>query len=546
MSCLIVISSVIYYRHIIPKLNHFRIGAGVAAQKAVVVGAGVGGLVAGLLLSARGVSVTIVERSSGPGGKMRQVEIAGTRVDAGPTVFTMRPVFEEIFAAAGASLSDYVSLRPTEILARHAWSASERLDLFADLDRSADAIGDFAGAQEARGYRDFCAHSRRIYEALDRPFIRSARPSLNALIASFGIRRLGDLWQLSPFNNLWNTLGKYFRDVRLRQLFARYATYCGSSPFLAPATLMLVAHVEREGVWLVEGGMHRLAEALAAVATGAGATLRYQSEVAEVIVGSERVAGVMLSSGERIDADTVLVNADPAAVSRGRLGRAIAAAVPSLPRSARSLSAITWAMVARTRGFPLVRHNVFFSNNYEDEFKRIRRGRLPAEPTVYVCAQHRTDTHTSPAPNLPEPLLCLVNAPPCDDGNADDGNACETLETSRCDERTFATLERSGLQVERRYERCVMTTPREFECLYPATGGALYGPASHGWMASFRRPGSRTRIPGLYLAGGSTHPGPGVPMAAISGVLAAEAILADCALMRRFYQAATSGGMSMR
>jgi 1-hydroxycarotenoid 3,4-desaturase len=512
-------------------------------ERVVVIGAGIGGLVAALLLSARGVSVTLVERSTKPGGKMRQIEIAGTRIDAGPTVFTMRSVFEEIFASGGASLSDYIALRPAEILARHAWSVKERLDLFADVDRSADAIGAFAGAGEAQGYRDFCARAQRIYESLDQAFIRSPRPSLNTLVASFGLRRLGDLWQISPFISLWNALGEHFRDPRLRQLFGRYATYCGSSPFLAPATLMLVAHVEREGVWLIEGGMHRLAEALATLAGRAGATLRYGSEARAVIVELERVAGVTLANGERIDADAVLVNADTAAVSTGRLGQAIAAAVPMVARSLRSLSAITWAMVAPSNGFPLVRHNVFFSSDYGDEFERIGRGELPAEPTVYVCAQNRTDIDdiAGASPASPEPLLCLVNAPPR-------GEAIipETMEISQCEKRTFALLERCGLRIERQSQNTVMTTPRDFERLYPATGGALYGPASHGWMASFGRSGSRTRMRGLYVAGGSTHPGPGVPMAAISGRLAAEAMLADFASMRRFRAAATLGGMSTR
>jgi len=515
------------------------------AEHVIVVGAGIGGLVAALLLAARGVAVTVVEQSAGPGGKMRQIEIAGRRIDAGPTVFTMRPVFEEIFAAAGASLSDHVVLHKSEILARHAWSDSERLDLFTDIERSADAIGDFAGAREAQGYRAFCERARCIYESLDRRFIHAPRPSLNGLVTAFGLKRLGELWQISPFVNLWNALGEHFRDPRLRQLFGRYATYCGSSPFSAPATLMLVAHVEREGVWLIDGGMHRLAQALAAVATRNGANLRHRSQVKEVVVESGRVAAVRLASGERITADAVLINADTAAIGGGRFGPAIAAAAPPTAPASRSLSAITWAMAAPTRGFPLLRHNVFFSSDYADEFACIADGRLPSAPTVYVCAQNRNDigaaTTDGAANGSPEALLCLVNAP----ANGDK-KTLEPAEISQCEERTFALLERCGLHIARQSENTVITTPRDFERLFPATGGALYGPASHGWMASFRRPGSRTRIPGLYLAGGSTHPGPGVPMAAISGRLGAEAMLADFASTRRLRPAAMFGGMSMR
>jgi 1-hydroxycarotenoid 3,4-desaturase len=497
-------------------------------------------LVAALLLAVRGVEVTVVDRAATPGGKMRRTMAGGVKVDGGPTVFTLRSVFEDIFAAAGVSLSDHLTLRPASVLARHAWGADERLDLFADLERSADAIGTFAGAREAAGYRAFCDRARRIYDSLETTFIRAQRPSLEALVAAFGLRRLGDLWQISPFVSLWRALGEHFEDPRLRQLFGRYATYCGSSPFLSPATLMLVAHVEREGVWLVDGGMHRLAQALAALAAANGATLRYRCEAREVAVRGGWVTGVVLAAGEFIEADAVVVNADVAAVGAGLLGRGIAGTVPAIPPKARSLSAVTWAMRARTAGFPLLRHNVFFSRDYAGEFDSIRRGALPDEPTVYVCAQARGAADAA-EDGGPEPLLCLVNAPA-----TGDITPLSPSEIAQCEQRTFARLAKCGLHIERQSEATVVTTPSDFDRLFPGTGGALYGPASHGWMASFRRTGARCRLPGLYFAGGSTHPGPGVPMAAISGFLAAQALITDLASTSRSRRVATGGGMSTR
>jgi 1-hydroxycarotenoid 3,4-desaturase len=511
-------------------------------MRVAIVGAGIGGLVAALLLAARGIEVAVFERDPAPGGKMREIEVKGRRIDAGPTVFTMRGVFEEIVAAAGTSLSDHISLQPATILARHAWSATERLDLYADVDRTADAIGDFAGAREADGYRSFAERAQRIFGSLQQRFINEQRPSVLGLTASFGPRRIGELWEISPFVTLWDALGEHFRDPRLRQLFGRYATYCGSSPFLAPATLMLVAHVEQEGVWFVEGGMQKLAQALAHVASRAGATLHFAAGVRKVLVRGGRACGLELENGERFEADAVILNADPAAIGASLLGRDIAGTTQPIAPNARSLSAITWATVAATDGFPLVRHNVFFSRDYKNEFESIRHGRLPPEPTVYVCAQDRTNDE--PHPNLPnreETLLCLVNAP----ANGDQNNF-EPSEIDLCERRTFSQLERCGLWIKRRAETTVRTTPKDFNRLFPGTGGALYGAPSHGWMASFRRPGARTKIAGLYLAGGGTHPGPGVPMAAISGRLAAAATLEDLASTSRFRPMDTAGGISMR
>ncbi|AFL73972.1 1-hydroxycarotenoid 3,4-desaturase CrtD [Thiocystis violascens] len=491
-------------------------------KSVIVIGAGIGGLVTAVQLASHGLKVRVLERAETPGGKMREVIVGGRRIDAGPSVFTMRWVFEEIFAEAGVSLADYLQLRPVEILARHAWSEDERLDLFADQERSVNAIGDFAGAAAAEGYRAFCKQARAIHETLDAPFIRASRPSPLGLLGRCGLNGFASLGNIKPYDSLWRTLGVYFKDQRLRQLFGRYSTYCGSSPFLAPATLMLIAHVEQQGVWLVEGGMHQTAVALARLSQALGATIQYEMDVSEILVERGRAAGVRLANGETIAADAVVFNGDVAALSKGQLGARVAKAVTPARPNSRSLSAITWNLVAETEGFPLLRHNVFFARDYAAEFDDLfNRSRTPREGTVYVCAQDRGDRDET-VPSKPERLLCLLNAPATGDRHAFDASEIE-----HCEERVFSLLQRCGLRVHRHPENSLVTTPEVFNRLFPATGGALYGQATHGWTAAFMRPASRGKIPGLYLAGGSVHPGAGVPMVALSGRLAAASLLAD-------------------
>ena len=511
---------------------------------AIVVGAGVGGLGAAALLAAAGHDVTVLDRASEPGGKAMAHEVGGRAIDAGPTVCTMRWVFDDLFAQVGARLEDYLSLSPARTLARHAWDDGSRLDLHADIDETADAIGRFAGAADARGYRAFCERSQAIHDALQRPFMSAPRTTVAGLIWRAGLSGLPALARISPFQRLWPALGEHFSDPRLRQLFGRYATYCGSSPFLAPATLMLVAHVERSGVWLVEGGMAALARALAALARGQGARLRTGADVVEILVERGRVAGVRLDSGECLHSDVVVFNGDVAALADGSLGPGAARGLEAHARrwrqsDQRSLSALTWSVLARSSGFPLSRHNVFFSQDYRAEFDDLAtRRRLPGDPTIYVCAQDRDDQGACAADG--ERLLCLVNAPA-----QADRRWLTDKEIAACETNAFGRLQRCGLQLQT-LAPIRRTTPEDFAQRFPGTGGALYGPASHGWQASFRRLGSRHPLPGLYLAGGSTHPGPGVPMATLSGRLAAAAIEQDRASMRRWHPGAMPGGISMR
>lgn len=494
--------------------------------KNVIVGTGSGALCAALRLAARDREVLLLERSDRVGGKIRGCRREDLALDAGPTVMSMPWIFDELLEPLGESLSGLVDIEPLDTLARHFWSDGTRLDLCADADRTAAMLRDFAGDTAVTEYRRFATRSRAVYRALDDSFLRQRQAGLIGLLRRTPLAAWPALGKLQPFTSLWTALESTFTDPRLRQLFARYSTYCGSSPFLAPATLMLIAHVESLGVYRIDGGMRRLATALARCASAAGAQILCDRDVVEIEVRAGRATGVRTSAAERFDADAVLVNADTNALASGLLGQAAAASVPGTPVANRSLSAITMAGRAREPLPWLAYHNVFFSDDYAREFGELARGEVPEQPTIYACAPDSgTDRRAR--------LFLLINAPP-------DGDRCSYGRSTidRTVGRIAGRLGTFGITIEP--ESFEVTTPADFHLRYPATGGALYGPAMHGWRAAFRRPPSRTRIPGLFVAGGSVHPGSGVPMAAMSGRLAADAIMADGAARRRGRRVAAS------
>lgn len=507
----------------------------------MVAGAGIGGLVAALLLGSAGLEVTVLEKEALPGGKLRRVGVAGEGIESGPTVLTMRWVFDALFAAVGARLDDHLRLVRAAILARHSWEDGSVFDLHDGADASLEAVARLAGPAEAAGYRAFSRRTADVFRTLDASFVEHPSPSIFSLTRSAGLGGIGRLTSIAPFDSLWNVIGRYFDDPRLRQLFGRYATYCGSSPFAAPGPLMLISHVEQLGVWLVEGGLTRIAQALERLAKERGVVFRYGADVSRIVVRNGRACGVELGSGERIEADAVVFNGDPAAVAAGLLGAEVRRAASPWATRHRSLSALTWSIRGEASGFPLSHHTVFFSGDYPAEFRDLFvRGRLPDDPTVYICAQDRGASGNAAVSGV-ESLFVLVNAP----ARADTDPLSEE-EILSCESRVMARLARAGLRISASREARVATGPTEFARMFPGSGGALYGRASHGWASSFRRPGARTRIRGLFLAGGAVHPGPGVPMAALSGRHAASAVMAHLASTAAFPRGAMPGGISTR
>jgi len=499
-------------------------------EKIVVIGAGIGGLAAALRLAHAGCDVTVIDSHSAPGGKMRVVDTAAGPVDAGPTVLTMRPVFDTLFAEVGERLDDHLDLQLEPLLARHFWPDGSTLDLFADPARSAEAISTFAGPRAALEYRRFAEGARRLYEAFEGPMMLAPQPSQSALTAHV-MRHPGLIPLMSPQKTMASALAAQFTDPRLRQLFGRYATYVGGSPYLSPAILSLISHAEARGVWLVRGGMHRLAQAVAKLIEQRGGRLCFATHATQLERTGSGITAVMTADCTRLPCTRVLFNGDPRALATGLLGEDARRAVPRRATEPRSLSAQVWAFAATPHGRNLAHHNVFFGTDPRSEFDPLAQGRNPVDPTIYVCAQDRTGNTTPPGL---ERFETIVNAPPVPLDERPDP----------CRHLTFQTLAQRGLTFSPAPPDSALTTPKGFDRLFPASQGALYGRSPHGLMAAFQRPTARTSLPGLYLVGGGAHPGAGVPMATLSGAHAAAAILTDLGSTSTFRPMAMRGGTS--
>jgi len=472
-------------------------------------------------LASRGTDVIVLEHGDSPGGKVRSTQTPLGGVDRGPTVLTLKWVFDELFDAAGLSLDNALNVSQLEVLAHHRWPDGSRLDLFADIRESESAIRALAGDESAREYIRFCQQTSELLRVLLPAYMMSADPAMAGTFRRAGIGGMITMARARPFDSLWKGLGKIFTDDRLRQLFSRYATYCGSSPFLAPATLMLIAQVEQRGVWSVEGGMVELARAMEKAAQACGAQFRYGLKATGLKFSKGRVTGVITGDEELIQADHVIVTTDLEALAGGSLGPELKARIPGRSSVDHSLSAITWSGLARLEGDGLDYHNVIFSGDYPAEFRALfKRSEMPAQPTAYLCAPDRARPQKTDPACETERIFLLINAPPV----PEDGDSRAMFKESLNREAVSSVLSSGEISIDWDSARLEYTTPIDFDARFPGSRGALYGGATHGWKSAFTRQGVDSGIPGVWFAGGGVHPGPGVPMVALSGRAAAEKV----------------------
>ncbi len=485
-------------------------------------------------LRAAGYTVTLLERHGEVGGKIRTVPSEAGPIDAGPTVLTMRHVFDDLFAQLDERLDDHVTLIRQTTLARHFWPDGSKLDLSDDQDRSAAAIHAFAGATAARQFIRFCNRTSRLFAAFDTPMMQAAEPSLAALSGRV-LTQPSLIPAMAPLSTLARLLRGSFDDKRLRQLFGRYATYVGGSPTHAPAILSLIWQAEASGVWVVQGGMHKLTAALANLLRAKGVDIRTEAHVARVDVQDNAARAIHLADGTSLPCDLLVHAGDPRALPTGALGPATTQIATQTIKAARSFSARVLSFAATPRGPELAHHNIFFAGDAVAEFDDLMAGRVPMQPSFYVCALDRGQG-TAPPPL--ERFEIITNAPPTETDDTPDEDLTLWLH------QITQQMAQHGLTFTPIPDPQSVTTPQAFARMFPASLGALYGQTPHGLTAALNRPKARTAIANLYLAGGGTHPGAGVPMATLSARHAVEAILSDQTSTSMSALTAMRGGMS--
>jgi phytoene desaturase len=487
-------------------------------SRVVVVGAGVGGLAAAARLAAAGHDVTVCEASAAVGGKLGLIEAdtaAGAfRFDTGPSLVTLPHLLREVFDDTGG-WPDGLELRPLEPVARYRFADGTRLDASADLEEHCRRLDAALGPGAGTDWRAFTARAERVWEASRAPFLESPLQGPRTL-ARLALRAPSDLPAIAPWTTLRRLGARHLRDPRLRAYLDRYATYTGSDPRRAPAALAAVPYAEQAfGGWYVPGGLHRIGQALRDRAEERGVRVLLETPVEAVDVEGGRVAGVRLGGGRRLAADVVVANADATAV----LGRmlpdlpAVRRARRRLGRATPSLSGFVLLLAVAGRTPGLAHHNVLFPGDYDAEFDAVfgDRARPVDDPTLYVSAPDDPAVR----PEGHESWFVLVNAPRHGAGpGALDWRAPGLAE--RYAERLLDLLAARGLPVRERVLWSRALSPADLEERAGAPGGAIYGTSSNGPAAAFLRPANRGPVPGLFLVGGSSHPGGGLPLVLLS------------------------------
>lgn len=489
-----------------------------AGVRTAIIGAGLGGLSAAIRIASAGFPVDVYEQNSNAGGKANVVSGNGFVFDSGPTLLTMNNVVEELFSSAGEKMKDHIKLHHMKIICRYFYPDSTILDAYSDRQKFSDEVlkKTLDKPSTLEKYLEYC---EKIYSVAGELFLFNDIHSIKSYLNKNAFRALFRFKRLDTFRTIHKANASYFRDPKLVQLFDRYATYNGSNPFEAPATLNIIPHVEFNlGSYVVKEGMRKLPEKLKEVAERKGVRFFFNSTVEKILLHEKKVIGLRVD-GLEIPYDRVISNSDVSSTYKNLLMNGTKVPVYKSNNIEPSLSGIVFYWGVQGISNELETHNILFSSNYAKEFEDIFKRRIiPEEPTVYIYISSKFNADD--APTGCENWFVMINVP-YDSGQDWEKLTCEAKEII-----LRIIKKRTGIDLANKILFEQKINPADIERMTSSDKGSIYGVSSNSRTAAFlRHPNKSSKIKGLFFCGGSAHPGGGIPLVILSGKIASQLVL---------------------
>ena len=478
-----------------------------------VIGAGIGGLAIAIRLACQNQKVEIFEKNAFPGGKLSSIEKEGFRFDAGPSLFTLPTLIDELFELAGKNPREYFNYQRLPEICKYFWEDGTHLSTLSSVEDTARAIAKELGEDEGTILK-FLLGLNKKYNIISDLFLGSSLHEMSTWMSKKALKGYLNIPQLGLFSKMHQYHTSLFKNPKTVQLFDRYATYNGSNPYQTPATLSIIPHLEYNiGAYFPAGGMIAITNALHQLALDLGVVFHFNTGVERILINESTAVGIRTSKGD-FHFDNVVSNSDIRPTYLQLL--ADVEAPKRLLNQEKSSSGIIFYWGMNKIFDELGVHNIFFSDNYQSEFEAIfNQKNLFNDPTVYIHISSKLEKND--APENSENWFVLINAP------ANEGQNWEEL-VHLTKERVLDKVSRIlGYSIREFLIAEDILDPIKIEHRTSSSGGALYGNASNNQFAAFlRHPNYRPAIKNLYWVGGSVHPGGGIPLCLSSAKIAAD------------------------
>jgi phytoene desaturase len=486
------------------------------AKKALIIGAGIAGIATAIRLAIKGYAVEVFEANDYPGGKLTEIKQDSFRFDAGPSLLTMPQYVDELFELAGRDPSQYFSYQKLNIICKYFYGDGSRITAYADQERFVNEVENLTG--EGKTLRQYIKNSRRIYELTDHLFLQRSLDQLKTFFTWDAFKSLLHFAEIDTFRTMHQANSQFFADKRLQQYADRYATYNGSDPYQAPATLNVIPHLEQHfGAYFPKGGMYQITNCLIELAESLGVKFHYKSKVHEVILKNKKAVGIRIN-GDLIDTDIVVSNMDAWFTYHKLLSQYPQYQPKKVLEQQRSSSALIFYWGIK-KPFPeLDLHNIFFSSDYKAEFEHIwQKQTIYHDPTVYINISSKLKADD--APSGCENWFVMINLP---------SNKGQDWDHLIADARINILKKLSRIlkvDIEELVVSESILDPRSIESRTSSYQGSIYGTSSNNRYAAFLRHANRShKIKNLYFCGGSAHPGGGIPLCLLSAKIVSELI----------------------